>query len=1409
MAFDLFGSPTKCDIRVGYISTETGFVDGISVYEANKYAKVNPGTQFIFRNREKVQYLNINEVNKLEPENMLPQKRSGNNSCGNIVGLNPQGDTTKDISESIGDFPSIVGGSSEEVKLLGGKFEKDSVRVNFYGGGGVGVQGNPVIGSDGSLLAVDLVHGGYGYQYPPIVDVDDDKGVGSGAVARALVGGGSSVTIDEFDREEDFEEYDLIQCAPDIEKIGFGDRYGNDGKTLGAWDPSSYIGKKKDPLRAEIDKYQDILSKLKKDQRYDRKTDRILNWWTTRYEAPLAVTSPNKTTREKYDVQHYAWGGKRTVSAIDIGVESASPPPTPSNFKEVSFLVYTQGGHDRGLAFNFTAKDGSHKFSIKADKYRDGAHAVEEKIKVKVNTLYNVVSTGSHRKGLGTEQGLLTPSSFGKRGKEQDKGRSQSIFADLIGTNDDDDDLQIKATLGIFAAGLKTKAHGHDSFELTYKLADSSAFKAKPTPKKRKAEVKTTIEDSFMNNHAISPVPPSNVKGSDNAGKTYTFEWEEDFPFDGDYIFRGQNDNVAKLYIDNDPIADLEGWKDGPTPIKKTMSAGVHKITIDLLNKLQYEKVKQIRNLASVTPSNPAESNVVTFKISSAAQFANGIKIEGLGIDVSKTYKGPQIKETITKTVEYGKPYDVVLTSSNQRNVSAVGGSGIQYTGLKEETDRRWASNKRLEFDDDSEGGRSFDVNGAFTIDNVQGGSAVFDRSGKSINVKGSNVRVTLTYSWNDIPGYRSKALESIRIADKTWTQLNVRRGSETHTVTLSGGKTTQGGNLDSNIKLRNKGEKVLKMEEWTDNDWQDIVCSATSGRFYDLKGNVAKFIVDAPPANTGKSDKFTGIQTIFNTIDWIKKADRKLWKINPEAGKGANFINRYGVLPFNPTEVAEVKKEVWKSVVDKPAVKPTAKIIVEGGKTYLKVTGGGRVKINFELNVNDIWNYRGIALKEVRIKSDEGEVSLVRREGSRRDHQKGQGVFTGGQKYLIKTLGGSPDSGFKQIDSLTIAYDDDISGGFDTNADLKITSVNVIEQPKPLMKRIKQIKSSYPTYPNASTDDFEGTHTIIWNNISFPKNGNYAVSSMVDDNVTLTFSSPGKEDIVIRKIGFLRPGISSGKTTDVRSFKGGTYTLKADLEQISGKPLAKGNPMALAIEIKTAFVEEEISIVSAKSWNENPMGVALTIDAPMPPIPQEPPPEQEGRCPPSPFWTTRSPAKTRWWPVSVDKAWSKFTNRYAISPIPPLSSKGSDGAGVVYRNSWEVDLPYKGFYGIKGTADNFGKVLIDGKPVHKLQGFKNSAPDKTMIFLSAGLHEIIVEIENEKQFVWQSIDQKVFSTADWASKQTQTSETIEGPKVVDVTFKASSSADYANAIVLMVFFQNQKLIKDHRLRPRLQRKLK
>ena len=95
---------------------------------------------------------------------------------------------------------------------------------------------------------------------------------------------------------------------------------------------------------------------------------------------------------------------------------------------------------------------------------------------------------------------------------------------------------------------------------------------------------------------------------------------------------------------------------------------------------------------------------------------------------------------------------------------------------------------------------------------------------------------------------------------------------------------------------------------------------------------------------------------------------------------------------------------------------------------------------------------------------------------------------------------------------------------------------------------------------------------------------------------------------------------------------------------------------MLIALDIKAAFLSDEIDVISAKSWNENPMGVAMAIDSPMAPKISEPPQQQEGRCPNNPIWTTRSQTDTNatWYPVNVD-FWAKFMNRYAISPLPPL----------------------------------------------------------------------------------------------------------------------------------------------------------
>ena len=74
--FNIFGPATRCDIKVGYISATRGYVDNVGIYEANKHAKLDPGTVFIFKTREVIKYLSINEVNELTPNDLTPQTKT-------------------------------------------------------------------------------------------------------------------------------------------------------------------------------------------------------------------------------------------------------------------------------------------------------------------------------------------------------------------------------------------------------------------------------------------------------------------------------------------------------------------------------------------------------------------------------------------------------------------------------------------------------------------------------------------------------------------------------------------------------------------------------------------------------------------------------------------------------------------------------------------------------------------------------------------------------------------------------------------------------------------------------------------------------------------------------------------------------------------------------------------------------------------------------------------------------------------------------------------------------------------------------------------------------------------------------------------------------------------------------------
>jgi hypothetical protein len=344
MSFKLSGPPTKDDIKVAYIDPKLGLVEGVSICQANEYALKEPGTTFIFRDgKQTLQYLNINEVNTIDPIIL----------------------TTTDE----------CGGISEKV-------ECGPPTIQIFGGGGIGAAGNPIVGNDGAILAVDIVRGGNGYQFPPLIAARDACNNGSGATFVSVIGEVVETT-ETFENEADFEEYEI--CEPT--DVGYGQNWGPNGEDLGPWDPKTYTEPGEDPIRKEVKEFEELVRKIARSP-----------YWSTRTNKPTKVTSSDaKIIPSEYNVTFPAW-------------------------------------------------------------------------------------------------------------------------------------------------------------------------------------------NEFMNSYAISPVSPSNVRGSDFAGKLFTYEWTEDFPLDGEYIFRGLCDNQAQLYFDNLKIADLASFADSVIPIQKTITKGLHNIRVDLLN---------------------------------------------------------------------------------------------------------------------------------------------------------------------------------------------------------------------------------------------------------------------------------------------------------------------------------------------------------------------------------------------------------------------------------------------------------------------------------------------------------------------------------------------------------------------------------------------------------------------------------------------------------------------------------------------------------------------------------------------------------------------------------------------------------------------------------------------------------
>jgi hypothetical protein len=524
----------------------------------------------------------------------------------------------------------------------------------------------------------------------------------------------------------------------------------------------------------------------------------------------------------------------------------------------------------------------------------------------------------------------------------------------------------------------------------------------------------------------------------------------------------------------------------------------------------------------------------------------------------------------------------------------------------------------------------------------------------------------------------------------------------------------------------------------------------------------------------------------------------------NPVSSFSTNITEGYHVIRVDllniPVQQTSSSPTSPTSSSDAQVSKINPKFVKKGKDFFIEVEGTGTGTVSVLVDINDSPVIAGLAAKQIIIPSDDGNIKFTR-EGSstngldilikKEENIKKSARFTGGKTYgPIKIVGASINVIDPQLkgNNKIVLYDAD---GTDQNIQISIIDVknekNILEVNGIQVKQnisastptlyqipgIKFVQKNNQYYVEVSgtgevkakikmdVNDSPYIADIAASEIILPTDsGNISFKrtklSQID-TFTSSFVSYLKEETITKNVSFTggrlygpiqiigsssTQKITGSKRLDLYDLDGNDANIKFEIFSLN--PITSKKP-----EIIVG------NVISSASWNTNPMGISMSIDAPPPPIPVEPVKKQIGRCPSNPIWSTRfSGATANWYPVKyeVPNTWSKFMNRYAVSPVPPSSDPGSDQSGITFSNTWNVNIPYDGFYALKGTADNSGTVYVDGIPVSTLNAFSVNNPRITKVFLTEGPHTITVEVLNFPQDVFSTIDKKIFSTQDWRS---------------------------------------------------------
>jgi len=156
--------------------------------------------------------------------------------------------------------------------------------------------------------------------------------------------------------------------------------------------------------------------------------------------------------------------------------------------------------------------------------------------------------------------------------------------------------------------------------------------------------------------------------------------------------------------------------------------------------------------------------------------------------------------------------------------------------------------------------------------------------------------------------------------------------------------------------------------------------------------------------------------------------------------------------------------------------------------------------------------------------------------------------------------------------------------------------------------------------------------------------------------------------------------------------------------------------------------------------------------------------------------------------------------NRYAMSPVLPIGSKGSGYSGQQWTNSWDVNIPFTGFYNFKGTSDNASSCIISQTPenggtsevseyrsveVKKINGFRTEKKDLTSnkIFLEKGEAKIEITVQNGEKIKYKEVTRKVFNTSDWLTKSVRNEK-----NKIPADFKVYGQGSIGNMEIKAIF---------------------